>query len=119
MAERHPRLHADLSALTSLLRGWQLRTVLDEPRLSSRLVDASDFPVPWAPFTQLGRAPLRAIGHAWRLRNPFDRDRALKTAAGMPEEMTTRAAGILRLPKKLAAVDPTDPPGDAYIGAGE
>ena len=99
LAERHPRLHVDLAALTTMLRGWQLRTVLDEPRLAGRLLDATDFPVPCLPFTQAGRAPWGAIRAASRLVNPFDRDRALKVAAGMPDEATRKAASILRLPR--------------------
>ena len=97
LAERHPRLYVDLAALTTILRGWQLRTVLDEPRLAGRLLDATDFPVPCLPLTQLGRAPWAAIRAASRLDNPFDRDRALKVAAGLPEEATRTAAGVLRL----------------------
>lgn len=109
LAERHQRLYADLSALTTWLRGWQLRVVLDEPRLAPRLLDASDFPVPCAPFTQIGRASLRRLRAARGLPNPFDRDRALKVAAGMPDEATTRAAAILRLPAGLRVVEPTNP----------
>ena len=52
-------------------------------------------PISW---TQLGRVPLRKILAARREQNVFDLDRELKVAAGMPEEMTTRAAGLLRLP---------------------
>ncbi len=98
MTVRWPRLYAELSALTTILRGWALGRILDDPRLRERLVDASDFPVPCAPWTQLGRVPLGEILAARRLINPFDRDRALKVAAGMPEDATFRAASILRLP---------------------
>jgi len=94
----HERLHADLSAMTSALRGFQLGRVLDDERLQGRLLDGSDFPVPPICWTQLGRAPLRKILAARREKNVFDLDRELKLAAGMPEEMTTRAAGLLRLP---------------------
>ncbi len=94
---RHDNLWADLSAMTSFLRGWALRRVLDDERVVARLVDASDFPVPPIPFTQLGRAPVGAIWDAWREKNLFDQDRALKVAAGMPPEMTQRAARVLGL----------------------
>jgi predicted TIM-barrel fold metal-dependent hydrolase len=94
---RYENLWADLSAMTSFLRGWALRRVLDDGRVASRLLDASDFPVPPMPFTQLGRAPVDAIWKAWRNKNLFDQDRALKIAAGMPPEMTLRAAGVLGL----------------------
>lgn len=95
---RHENLHADLSAMTSALRGFLLRRVLDDERLQGRLLDGSDFPVPPLAWTQLGRVPLRELLAARRIENVFDRDRALKLAAGMPEEMTTRAGAILRLP---------------------
>lgn len=96
--ERYPNLYADLAAMTSFLRGWLLRRVLDDERLSSRLIDATDFPIPPFSITQLGRAPLGSIAAALRQDNLFAKDRALKLAAGMPEECARRAAGILRLP---------------------
>lgn len=95
--ERYPNLWTDLSAMTSFLRGWLLRRVLDEPRLRERLVDASDFPVPPFSITQLGRASARDLLGALRTRNLFAKDRALKLAAGMPPELSARAASLLRL----------------------
>ncbi len=98
MVGRFPTLHADLSAMTSFLRGWCLRRVLDDDRLRDRLVDGSDFPVPPFSITQLGRAPVRDIVAASRLPNLFAKDRALKLAAGMPADLSRRAARLLRLP---------------------
>jgi hypothetical protein len=97
LVERYPNLHADLAALASPLRGWALRWVLDDPRLRPRLLEASDFPVPTWPLTQLGRVAWGRLREAARLANPFDRDREVKRAAGVTEEITTRAAGLLRL----------------------
>lgn len=94
---RYDNLFADLSAMTSFLRGWSLRRVLDDERLAPRLLDASDFPVPPISITQLGRAPLGAIARALRVKNLFAKDRALKLAAGMPPEMSTRAHRVLRM----------------------
>jgi predicted TIM-barrel fold metal-dependent hydrolase len=96
----HPNLHADLSALTSIVRGWALRRVLDDERLRPRLLDASDFPVPVLAWTQAGRVPLRTILEARRIANPFDRDRHLKVAAGLTDDMTRRAATLLRMPRE-------------------
>jgi predicted TIM-barrel fold metal-dependent hydrolase len=97
LAAEFPNLHADLAALASPLRGWALRRVLDEPRLADRLVDASDFPVPLMPWTQLGRAPWRGLLASMGRANYFDRDRAIKRAAGVTDAMTRRAATLLRL----------------------
>ena len=72
--------------------------MLDDERLSERLVDGTDYPVPCMPFTQLGRIPFRELLAARRISNFFDRDRALKIGAGVTEEMTLRAASLLRLP---------------------
>ncbi|MEM7246181.1 MAG: amidohydrolase family protein [Acidobacteriota bacterium] len=98
MMEDFPGLHADLSALTTLLRGFSLKSVLSDNRLRDRLVDATDYPVPCAPWTQLGRLPWRQIREASRITNPFDRDRTLKRHAGLTDEMTVRAAGLLPRP---------------------
>lgn len=103
LVQRYPNLHADLAALASPLRGWALRWVLDDPRLAPRLVEASDFPVPTWPVTQLGRVRWAVLREAGRLANPFDRDREVKRAAGVTEEMTTRAAGLLRLAPPVRA----------------
>ena len=98
-ASVYPNLWADLSAMTSFLRGWSLRRVLDDERLRPRLVDASDFPVPPFSMTALGRAPLRDVVAASRIDNLFAKDRALKAAQGWTDDLSRRAAGILRLPR--------------------
>jgi predicted TIM-barrel fold metal-dependent hydrolase len=97
MMEEFPRLHADLAALTSILRGFLLSNVLKDDRLRGRIVDATDFPVPCMPFTQIGRVPFGSIMESRRISNCFDQDRFLKDAAGMPPEAIHRAAGLLRI----------------------
>ena len=96
LAERYPSLHADVSALASPLRGWWLRQVLDTPALADRLVGGSDFPVPAWAFTQVGRAPLRRLLEARREPNFFDREGAIKRAAGLADDVARRAWPLLR-----------------------
>ena len=95
----YPNLWADLSAMTSFLRGWSLRRVLDDERLRPRLIDASDFPVPPFSMTALGRARLGDVLRASRIENLFAKDRALKAAQGWTDDLSRRAAGVLRLPQ--------------------
>jgi hypothetical protein len=90
LAREFPSLLCDISALTQLNRAGALPRLLAVPELAGRLVYGSDMPLPstgivsaWAFPRRLGLRGILAVG---RIRNPWDRDVALKEALGaIPE----------------------------------
>ena len=103
MLRRYPRLYGDTSAFCALgsfrLGRRTLRACL-EPEIVGRLIHGSDAPVPVSGLTLLmagliGRDDFRT---SRRIANPLERDFFLKRALGFPEEVFTRAVGLLRTP---------------------
>lgn len=99
LMEEFPNLYADTSALTQGNRPGHLRRVLADPLVRGRLVYGSDFPLsatalvsPWFFPRELTAAEITRLDD---LKNPWDRDVALKEALGMPEAAFTRGAGLL------------------------
>lgn len=98
----YPNLYADISALTLANRIGQLQQVLRHTGLHDRLLYGSDMPLPatglttpWLQLFYLGPGEARRLA---AIENPWDRDVALNLALGLPEQVLTRAAAILRLP---------------------
>jgi predicted TIM-barrel fold metal-dependent hydrolase len=101
MTRRFPRLYGDTSAFlvpANRCRGSVLTRCLETP-LRERLVHGSDYPVPSWGFWVWARGCLswRTWRRWQRHPNPLERDYQLKRAAGFPEEVFTRAPGMLRL----------------------
>ncbi|HMO64938.1 MAG TPA: amidohydrolase family protein [Verrucomicrobiota bacterium] len=107
LMEEFPNLYADTSALTQVNRPGHLRRVLADPLVRERLVYGSDFPLsntalvsPWYFPRDLSPAEMARLDD---VKNPWDRDVALKAALGMPPETFTRGARLLRLPAGIPA----------------
>ncbi len=99
-----PNLYADISALTQLNRLGHLPRLLKHRELRGRLLYGTDMPLlntgivsPFAFLFRINPGKILAIA---RLRNPWDRDVALKRALGVPEEVLHRGAAVLRLAKQ-------------------
>ena len=97
----YPNLYADISSLTQINKLGALREVLRRPEFRGRLVYGTDFPLinmlivsPW--FFPLDLS-LRQRWQISRIKNPWDRDVALKQALGVPADVFTRAEKLLRL----------------------
>lgn len=88
-------LYADISALASPSKLHWLKKILNMPALWPKLVHGSDFPIPPVPFAFRNR-----LGHKYRQivaeKSWIDRDMLLKRALGLPDEIFTRAATLLR-----------------------
>lgn len=101
LAAAYPNLHADISALTQINRLGHLQKVLARPELHDRLHFGTDMPLPCtgltSPWFQLGRLPLAEIRRLAALRNPWDQSLQLKLALGLPPQILTNSARILRL----------------------
>ena len=100
MMPEFPKLYADISSLTQLNKRSYMAEVLRRPEFSHRLVYGTDYPLiainqlvsPWYFPRQLS---LRQRFTFSRMKNPWDKDVALKQALGVPAEIWTRADGLL------------------------
>ena len=97
-----PNLYADLSSLTQINKPGALREALADSVCRARLLYGSDFPLintalvsPWYFPLNLTEAQRSEIV---KLENPWDRDIALKQALGVPAEVFSRTAEIIRRP---------------------
>ncbi|HZP59573.1 MAG TPA: hypothetical protein VFB27_04555, partial [Opitutaceae bacterium] len=98
MLRDYPNLYGDISALSLPTRCHRLRDCL-QPEIVGRIVHGSDVPVPvfaWAPLLR-GLIGWRDYWRLRRIKNPLERDYQIKRAAGFPEPVFTRAAGLLRI----------------------
>ncbi|HEX8372172.1 MAG TPA: amidohydrolase family protein [Chthoniobacterales bacterium] len=98
MMTRHPRLYADNSAFNIPVRSRAIRSCRQSP-MAERMLHGSDFPVlvygHWAWMRGLIDF---ATFRKWQAEpNVLERDYQLKRAMGFPDEVFTRAAGLLRL----------------------
>ncbi|WP_298273033.1 amidohydrolase family protein [Geobacter sp.] len=101
---RFPNLYADISTLTQLNRPGHLQRVLGHGEIHDRLLYGTDMPLPatgltspWFHLLRLGPAEARRLA---AIRNPWDQDVALKLALGMPQEVLSRAAGVLKIDQR-------------------
>ncbi len=101
MTKRYPNLYGDNSALAGLslrFRPRQMRRILEDDELASRILYGSDLPVPpsglvMAAFGMLEWSDYQA---SRRHLNPLARDVMLKRALGFKPESETRLATLLR-----------------------
>ena len=102
LALRHENLYGDLGAFGLPTRAGPLCTLLRNPALVSKLLYGSDFPVTTMPLSYVGQVGLRRALALRQLANPFDQAVELMKAAGVPDDVFSRAARILRVPDKVA-----------------
>jgi hypothetical protein len=91
MMPDYPNLVADISTLTQMNRRKYLSKVLNDPRLKGRMMYGTDHPLTNTPMVTPLQFPLNLtveqLWNLWRIKNPWDRDVALKAALGFPEEV--------------------------------
>lgn len=102
-----PNLHSEISSLTQANKLGYLREALADPVFEGRLCYGSDFPLintalvsPWFYPLNLTR---EQMGEIAALKNPWDADIALKQALGVPPEIFTRTAKLIRQPARRVA----------------
>lgn len=107
---RYPRLYGDISSLTQVNRLGHLQMVLRHREIHERLLYGSDMPliatIATSPWFHAFRVPPRTLLGLLRETNPWDRDVELKLALGMPPEVLSRAATVLRLESEANRVLP-------------
>lgn len=91
MMAAHPNLYSEISSLTQVNKLGYLREALTRPEFRGRLLYGTDFPLintalvsPWYYPLNLTRAQMAELS---AIRNPWDRDVALKQALGVPPEI--------------------------------
>jgi predicted TIM-barrel fold metal-dependent hydrolase len=107
MAE-FPNLYSEISSLTQANKLGYLREALADPVFEGRLCYGSDFPLintalvsPWFYPLNLTREQMSEIAG---IENPWDADIALKRALGVPPDIFTRTAALLRQPPVRPAI---------------
>jgi len=100
MLRDFPNLYGDNSALVSLNRCARLNDCL-RPEIEPRLLHGSDFPVPVLGHRLWLNGSLNrsSFGRIQKIVNPLERDLQFKKALGFSDEVFTRAAELLRLPR--------------------
>ncbi len=105
-----PNLYADISGLTLANRLGHLQRVLRHTDLHNRLLYGSDMPLPatvlTSPWLQTLSIGLKEARRLAAISNPWDRDVALNLALGMPEQILSQAATVLRLPPSTNGAHP-------------
>lgn len=102
MLREFPNLYGDISAMVSLNRCGRLRDCLRD-EIAPRILHGSDFPVPvlghrvWLQ----GWIDRAAFRRCQTVRNSLERDWQFKQALGFPEDIATRATGLLRRPDSM------------------
>lgn len=95
-------LYTEISSLTQINKLGYLYDALAVPGLSERMLYGSDWPLQFfplvSPWYQIGRIGIGEIRKVGRLKNPWDRDVALKRAMGVPEDVFVRARAVLKIP---------------------
>jgi predicted TIM-barrel fold metal-dependent hydrolase len=94
MAE-FPHLWTDNSGMNNPARSATLGRLAADPELAARTLHGSDFPVPSSPVWHIRRLGARRVAELRRIRNPLQREVAIKRALGTPDEVLTRAASVL------------------------
>lgn len=91
MLPDYPNLVADISTLTQMNRRKYLSKILHDPRLRGRMMYGTDHPLTNTPMVTPLQFPLnltlQQLWELWKIKNPWDRDVALKAALGFPEEV--------------------------------
>lgn len=99
----YPNLYADISALNLLNKVGYLRIALTRPEFRGRLLYGTDYPLINTPVVSAWFFPLNlTIKQMWqisRIKNPWDRDVAMKQALGVPTELWEKADEVLKTGK--------------------
>ena len=111
MFDEYPNLYSEISSLTQVNKRNYLKRALDVPGLDERLLYGTDYPLQFFPLVSslwhlrhidVGTARLVAA-----IRNPWDRDVALKRAIGTPEHVFARSAELLDVDRCRRWADPS------------
>jgi predicted TIM-barrel fold metal-dependent hydrolase len=95
LMDEFPHLWTDNSGMNNPARSATLGRLAADPELAARTLHGSDFPVPSSPVWHIRRLGARRVAELRRIRNPLQREVAIKRALGTPDEVLERAAAVL------------------------
>ncbi|CAN5788767.1 amidohydrolase family protein [soil metagenome] len=95
MLARFPNLWVDNSGMANPSRFPHLARFAQDPDVRDRTLYGSDFPVPASPMYYLRKFGLSRTLRIQRIRNPLQRDIAIKRALGYNDDSLTRASSVL------------------------
>lgn len=103
---RYPNLYADISSLTQFNKVGHLQQLLSRDNIAERLLYGTDMPIlttaAVSPFYFIHVLGIRKTVALQEIRNPWDRDLALKEALGVPRKVFQRASELFG--KKLKSI---------------
>lgn len=97
LAKRYPDLYCDISVLATMFRWRNVPELLDNDVLASRLVYASDFPLPSNALAFWNRMSPGRLLDLCSEKNLFERDLHIKQELGVPVQAFERGARLLGL----------------------
>jgi predicted TIM-barrel fold metal-dependent hydrolase len=97
LAKEHSAFYGDLSVFCLPLHGQPLRRILNDPDLRAKVVFGSDFPAAPMPLWFMASLGWETAMALHRIENPFDRPYRTLKALGVPDEVFSRAGGLLRI----------------------
>lgn len=97
MLRRWPNLYGDISAMASVSRFPYIHRVLADEVALDRVCLGSDFPIPVSPMVFATRIGFKRATELGRISNPLQRNLEVFRALGVPEDVFTRGATLLRM----------------------
>ncbi len=98
--ERYENLYTDISSLTQINKLGYLAEALQQSNLLSRMIYGSDYPLPFfplvSPWYHLPHISAADARYIHNMENLFDKDVSLKMAFGVPNEVFSRSAALLK-----------------------
>ena len=100
MIRQYPNLYVDVSSLTQLNKINYLARALQEEGVSEKMVYGTDWPLQFfpliSPWYHINHISFKDAYHIGGIKNQWDRDVALKTAFGVPDEVFLRTEVLLK-----------------------
>ena len=99
MIRQYPNLYVDISSLTQINKLNYLARALQEDGISEKMIYGSDWPLAFfpliSPWYHINHISLKDAYQVGGIQNQWDRDVALKTAFGVPDEVFLRTGSLL------------------------
>ena len=100
MIKQYPNLYVDISSLTQINKLNYLSKALQEEGVMKKMIYGTDWPLQFfpliSPWYHINHISIKDAFHIGGIKNQWDRDVALKTAFGVPDEVFLRTEVLLK-----------------------